>query len=55
MTPDSCDLCGVDLVAGEYGGGCEVCDYLLCPACEARHPEGPCDGEGRLRLVPRYS
>lgn len=41
---DECDRCGARLIAGKYGGGCEVCDALLCPSCEAAHPSGLCDG-----------
>lgn len=41
---DHCDRCGVALVPGEYGGGCEDCDMLLCQACERAHGEKPCRG-----------
>jgi len=41
---DECDACGARLVPGKYGGGCEDCDALLCPTCEAMHPAGTCGG-----------
>lgn len=41
---DYCDRCGAALVKGEYGGGCEECDLLLCLGCEAAHGLTPCGG-----------
>lgn len=41
---DACDRCALALVAGEYEGGCEDCDALLCASCADRHGFGNCGG-----------
>jgi hypothetical protein len=43
-TPDRCDRCRAALVAGDYGGGCQDCDLLLCPPCSGAHPIARCRG-----------
>lgn len=41
---DACDRCGAGLVVGNYGGGCEDCDALLCQECELLHGAKRCQG-----------
>lgn len=44
IEPDTCDKCGIALIPGEYDGGCEDCDMLLCGDCATKHGQRPCGG-----------
>ena len=41
---DACQRCGAGLVSGNYGGGCEDCDALLCSECAQIHGARRCRG-----------